>query len=239
MRDIRDAKAMAQTIREAFASRGLKITVAESLELMAKAFGVLDWNTLSASIKAAGAEPDQSQASSSAPVEDTLVEFRKVGTNVAESDQGFTVRAGYNIEYAEEGVTTKIDAEHSPWGAIALHLQIDGPSAVPDGRRIYDNVFRALKYLGRQPELWAKVDKPPRDLGLTPNPPETAPRDGCFILCDFRDETRERQRKTYWAVAWDNAASAWITRFGRVVEPAWRMEAWGLELDPATFGAPH
>ncbi len=62
MRDFRDAKAMAQTIREAFASKGLKLTVAESLELIARAFGVLDWNTLAASIKAAEAHPDELSA---------------------------------------------------------------------------------------------------------------------------------------------------------------------------------
>jgi hypothetical protein len=62
MRDFRDAKAMAQTVRAALAAKGLKITISESLELIAKAFGAPDWNTLSAAIKAAGAEPVQSQA---------------------------------------------------------------------------------------------------------------------------------------------------------------------------------
>ena len=62
MRDFRDAKAMAQTVRAALAAKGLKITISESLELIAKAFGAPDWNTLSAAIKAAEAEPKQSQA---------------------------------------------------------------------------------------------------------------------------------------------------------------------------------
>jgi len=52
MRDFRDAKAMAQTIRAALAAKGLKISISESLELVAKAFGVADWNTLAAAIKA-------------------------------------------------------------------------------------------------------------------------------------------------------------------------------------------
>jgi hypothetical protein len=56
MRDFRDAKAMARTLREALAARGLKISVGESLELIAKLLGVADWNTLSAAI-AAPAEP--------------------------------------------------------------------------------------------------------------------------------------------------------------------------------------
>jgi hypothetical protein len=71
MRDFRDAKAMAQSVRAALAAKGLKITISESLELIAKAFGVPDWNTLSAEIKAAGSEPGQSRAPSTAPAADT------------------------------------------------------------------------------------------------------------------------------------------------------------------------
>ncbi|HZC15970.1 MAG TPA: Clp protease N-terminal domain-containing protein [Caulobacteraceae bacterium] len=52
MRDFRDAKAMAQTLRTALAAKGLKITNSESLELIAQALGVRDWNTLSAMIRA-------------------------------------------------------------------------------------------------------------------------------------------------------------------------------------------
>jgi hypothetical protein len=51
MRDFRDAKAMAQTIRAALAAKGLKISISESLELTAKAFGAADWNTLAAAIR--------------------------------------------------------------------------------------------------------------------------------------------------------------------------------------------
>ena len=45
MRDFRDAKAMAHTLRAALATKGLKITVSQSLELIAQAFGVADWKT--------------------------------------------------------------------------------------------------------------------------------------------------------------------------------------------------
>ncbi len=54
MRDFRDAKAMAGTLRAALDAKGLKITVSESLELIAKAFGVADWNTLAARIRCRG-----------------------------------------------------------------------------------------------------------------------------------------------------------------------------------------
>jgi hypothetical protein len=57
MRDFRDAKAMAGTLRAALAAKRLKITVSESLELIAKAFGVADWNTLSAAVRARAPAP--------------------------------------------------------------------------------------------------------------------------------------------------------------------------------------
>jgi Glyoxalase superfamily protein/Clp amino terminal domain, pathogenicity island component len=51
MRDFRNAKAMAQTLRAALAAKGLKITISQSLELIAEMFGVADWNTLAAKIR--------------------------------------------------------------------------------------------------------------------------------------------------------------------------------------------
>jgi hypothetical protein len=51
MRDFRDAKAMAHTLRAALAAKGFKITVSQSLELIAEMFGVADWNTLAAAIR--------------------------------------------------------------------------------------------------------------------------------------------------------------------------------------------
>jgi hypothetical protein len=51
MRDFRDAKAMAGTLRAALATKGFKITISQSLELIAEAFGMADWNTLAAVIR--------------------------------------------------------------------------------------------------------------------------------------------------------------------------------------------
>jgi ATP-dependent Lon protease len=52
MRDFRDAKAMAQTLREALKVKSVSLTHSESLELIAKSFGLSDWNFLSAKIQA-------------------------------------------------------------------------------------------------------------------------------------------------------------------------------------------
>jgi hypothetical protein len=57
MRDYRNAKAMAHTLRAALAAKSFKITISQSLELIAEAFGVADWNTLSAAIRAEAAAP--------------------------------------------------------------------------------------------------------------------------------------------------------------------------------------
>src|SRR5215469_13343280 len=57
MRDFRDAKAMARTLRAALAANGLKITISQSLELIAKVFGVADWNTLAAAIRSGAPAP--------------------------------------------------------------------------------------------------------------------------------------------------------------------------------------
>ena len=51
MRDFRDAKAMAQTLREALKQKSVSLTHSESLELDAKILGVHDWNELSARIQ--------------------------------------------------------------------------------------------------------------------------------------------------------------------------------------------
>jgi ATP-dependent Lon protease len=51
MRDFRDAKAMAQTLREALQTKSVSLTHSESLELVARVLGFHDWNVLSARIQ--------------------------------------------------------------------------------------------------------------------------------------------------------------------------------------------
>jgi ATP-dependent Lon protease len=48
MRDFRDAKTMAQALRESLTGKAVTISHSESLELVSKMLGVADWNTLSA-----------------------------------------------------------------------------------------------------------------------------------------------------------------------------------------------
>ena len=62
MRDFRDAKTMAQTLRDSLTSKAVTISHSESLELVSKMFGVADWNTLSAMLKTERPENGASQA---------------------------------------------------------------------------------------------------------------------------------------------------------------------------------
>ena len=62
MRDFRNAKAMAKTLRESLAGRSFQISHSESLELIAHTLGCKNWQTLSAAI-----ESDASQTISAHP----------------------------------------------------------------------------------------------------------------------------------------------------------------------------
>ena len=76
MRDFRDAKAMAHALRAALAAKGFKITIGQSLELIAELFGVADWNTLAAAIRAgAPAPPKHASQPSPAPESDLASRF--------------------------------------------------------------------------------------------------------------------------------------------------------------------
>jgi len=52
MRDYRNAKAMAQTLRKALDEKSVTLSHSESLELIAKILGARDWNVLSAKLAA-------------------------------------------------------------------------------------------------------------------------------------------------------------------------------------------
>jgi uncharacterized protein len=51
MRDFRDAKAMAQTLRQVAKDKSISLTHSESLELVARILGLHDWNELAATIQ--------------------------------------------------------------------------------------------------------------------------------------------------------------------------------------------
>jgi hypothetical protein len=60
MRDFRDAKLMAKSLRDALAERKVELTHSQTLELVASQFGYDDWNVLAAKINAT--DPQQTRA---------------------------------------------------------------------------------------------------------------------------------------------------------------------------------
>jgi len=76
MRDFRDAKSMARTLRAALAAKGLKITISQSLELIAQAFGVADWNTLAAAIRQEAPAPRNDASPSPPSIAEKVLEPR-------------------------------------------------------------------------------------------------------------------------------------------------------------------
>lgn len=66
MRDFRDAKAMAQTLRESLNVKSVSLTHSESLELVANILGFRDWNALAAKIQS------ERQLSSNASPQDDI-----------------------------------------------------------------------------------------------------------------------------------------------------------------------
>ena len=69
MRDFRDAKAMAHTLRESLAARDLTISHSESLELVSRMLGVADWNTLSATLPGRRGPPNKGEGAGQDEIE--------------------------------------------------------------------------------------------------------------------------------------------------------------------------
>jgi ATP-dependent Lon protease len=67
MRDFRDAKAMAQSLREALKAKSVSLTYSESLELIARTLGVPDWNVLAARIQASQSALGPSMSAATLP----------------------------------------------------------------------------------------------------------------------------------------------------------------------------
>jgi hypothetical protein len=138
MRDFRDAKAMARSLRDALKAKAIETTHTEALELIAKAFGYENWNILSTKIEEA--EPSAS-APSSASVErsfsvadiDALV--KELG--VQERVLLFCVASGTDLEQA--GVTFKTLFSQYFGQSSATRVTV---KVMPDSRL-------ALTYAGR------------------------------------------------------------------------------------------
>jgi hypothetical protein len=59
MRTYKDAKAMANSLRDSLATRSVSLSHSACLEIVAKQFGFADWNTLSAKLDVRPGHPEQ------------------------------------------------------------------------------------------------------------------------------------------------------------------------------------
>ncbi|WP_076858769.1 glyoxalase superfamily protein [Bradyrhizobium mercantei] len=117
MRDFRDAKAMAQTLREALGAKSIPLTHSDSLELIAKLFGQRDWNTLAARIQAAGGVPDVPPSAPQSPPDAVRHEIA-VATAVLDGYAGF-------YQLSEQSIFTVTREEQH------LVMQLTGQPSVP------------------------------------------------------------------------------------------------------------
>jgi hypothetical protein len=82
---------MAKTLRTALAAMGLNITNSQSLELIAEAFGVADWNTLAAAIRAEAPAPRESDSPPPPPTAESVAAPRV-------ADMGYGVKFSAELE---------------------------------------------------------------------------------------------------------------------------------------------
>jgi beta-phosphoglucomutase-like phosphatase (HAD superfamily) len=155
MRDFRDAKAMARSLRDALKAKAIETTHTETLELIAKAFGYENWNILSAKIEEA--EPS---ASAKAPGSDDR-SLSVAAENKPPPPVDALIKAleaqervllfclGSGTDWKEAGVTFKavVGLLRAPW-TVPIHpiplVRLVGPSqrlAITDAGRA---VLRAL-----------------------------------------------------------------------------------------------
>jgi uncharacterized protein len=78
MRDFRDAKAMAQTLREALSVKSVSLTHSESLEFVAKILGFRDWHVLAAKIQAS--QPTAAESGTTPPA--AILSSISAGTSI-------------------------------------------------------------------------------------------------------------------------------------------------------------
>ena len=138
MRDFRDAKAMARSLRDALKAKAIETTHTEALELIAKAFGYENWNILSAKIEEAepsASAPPSASVEPSFSVADIDALVKELG--VQERVLLFCVASGTDFEQAGVSFKTVFSQYFGQSSATRVTVKV-----MPDSRL-------ALTYAGR------------------------------------------------------------------------------------------
>ncbi len=127
MRDYRDAKTMAKTLREALAARTIEITHSEALEIVARQFGVETWNILSAKIEA--------KPSASGPEFEQAVPIVRI-FDVAKAHEFYLGFLGFSVDWEHRyGDNFPLYTQVSR-GGLRLHLSEHAGDATPGGNMV-------------------------------------------------------------------------------------------------------
>jgi hypothetical protein len=148
MRTFRDAKAMAKAMREGLALNKIEVSHSEALEIVAKQFGLANWNILSARI-----EEERSDAS---PAADNITFEQAVPMvrifDVAKAHEFYLGFLGFKVDWEHRfGENFPLYTQVSR-GGLRLHLTEHAGDASPGCNMVvYTKGVRAL-----QEELIAK-----------------------------------------------------------------------------------
>lgn len=139
MRDYRDSKAMAKTLRDALAARDVTITHGEALEIVARQFGLSNWNVLSAKI-------GQGRAASAAEavVLEQAVPIVRI-FDVAKANEFYLDFLGFTVDWEHRyGDNFPLYTQVSRSG-LRLHLSEHAGDATPGGNMcVYMTGIREL-----------------------------------------------------------------------------------------------
>lgn len=130
MRDFRDAKLMAKSLRQALAARNADISHAEALEIVAGQFGLDQWNILSARIEQAEGKPQSGKEAIA--IEPAIPIFRIF--DVAKAMEFYCDFLGFNLDWEHRfGDNFPLYCQVSR-GAMLLHLSEHSGDASPAAR---------------------------------------------------------------------------------------------------------
>jgi ATP-dependent Lon protease len=135
MRDYRDAKAMAQTLRDSLTSRTVTISHSESLELVSRMLGVADWNTLSALLQS-DPRPAPSRPAASPAARERLSAARYPAVPMRD----FVPFPGavFPLFIGREKSKAALDQASRSGGEVVLAIQIDAGVDDPGPQDIFE-----------------------------------------------------------------------------------------------------
>ncbi|MCX8999001.1 VOC family protein [Rhizobiaceae bacterium BDR2-2] len=125
MRDYRDAKVMARTLREELAAKGLTVAHSETLEIVARQFGLANWNIFSARIERDVAPPEAAAFEPAVPIVRIF--------DVAKAHEFYLGFLGFKVDWEHRyGENFPLYTQVSR-GGLRLHLSEHAGDATPGG----------------------------------------------------------------------------------------------------------